>query len=187
MRTDYIELETFKKILDAMMPRNACVLGLMLVTGMRVGDALSQRLKDWERLLSMRDCCVIYTEAKTGKTRLVQPNGEILDALCKIPRGDSPWLFPGRNPEKHLTRQAVYKDLERVCRLYRVNGKRLRHNLGTHTARKIYAVEIYRDAELTGLNDPLRVVQMDLNHADAATTYLYALADQITKRRLMRK
>ena len=52
-----------------------------------------------------------------------------------------------------------------MAKLYRVNGKKIRARLGTHTARKIYAVKLYHEAEKLGRYEPLEYVRVDLNHA----------------------
>jgi len=79
----------------------------------------------------------------------------------------SPWAFPSpTDPTKHRTRQAVWRDLKRVQR-----ALRLPVNLGTHSARKTYAVHLmnqYGDIER---------VRKALNHDNATITVVYAMAD----------
>lgn len=182
MRTDYIPQELLWRLMDCMFPVNAAVLMLMVATGMRVGDALKQRLTDWRDVLTGKDFSLCYTESKTGKERVIRVPADVAAKLDELPRGKSPWLFPGRYPEKPRTRQAVYKDLNRVAKLYRVNGKKIRARLGTHTARKIYAVKLYHEAKELGVYEPLEYVRVDLNHASREVTFLYALADEISGR-----
>ena len=87
------------------------------------------------------------------------------------------WVFEGgRDWRKHRTRQAVYKDLMRAARLFRVRLGGA--HIGTHTARKIYAVERYHR---TG---SIEAVRQLLGHEREAVTMLYALADELTARRL---
>ena len=88
------------------------------------------------------------------------------------------YVFEGRtDPLKHRTRSAVYKDLKRVAKLYRLNGEKLRVNIAPHSARKIYAVEAYK------ASGDLEKVREKLNHSDSTVTMLYALADELTKRK----
>lgn len=126
-----------------------------------------------------------YTESKTGKRREARIPADTYQALLAMSKrsGLSPFVFAGRDPGKHRTRQAVWKDLHRAASLWRVNGRRLKANLGTHSARKVYAVKLFREAKAQGLYDPLAVVQVDMNHKDPAVTFLYAMADVISKRR----
>ena len=102
--------------------------------------------------------------------------------MLKRPRPKSLWLFPGRNPEKHRTRQAVFKDLQRAAKLFRLDGKRIKAHISPHTARKIYAVNLYHEKEKGGLLRPLEAVMVDLNHENPAVTVLYALADQLSQK-----
>lgn len=183
MKTDFIPEELLWRLMDCMTPVNSAVLMLMVFTGMRVGDATKQRLTDWSDLLNGRASSIRYKESKTGKERVISVPAAVAQKLKELPRGESPWLFPGRNPEQPRTRQAVYKDLNRVAKLYRVNGQKLRQRIGTHTARKVYAVKLYHEAERQGLYEPLEVVRVDLNHSSREVAFLYGLADVISSRK----
>ena len=77
------------------------------------------------------------------------------------------WVFPGRNPRKHHTRQAVWKDVKRAAAAFRIP-----QNVAPHSFRKVYAVELmkkYGDIEK---------VRRALNHNSESVTLIYALADQ---------
>lgn len=187
MQTDYIPEEVFRKILWTLMPSNGLALQVMMETGMRITDCLSMRRQElFTSANDLSPAVYRYVERKTGKTREVHLSKETyLKLRLRMKQIDCPseWVFPGRDPLKHRTRQAVWKDLNHAAALYRVNGKKIRANLGTHTARKIYAVRLYHEAEGQGLYDPLHVVQADMNHKDPAVTFLYAMADIISRRR----
>ena len=76
------------------------------------------------------------------------------------------WVFPGRDPRKHRTRQAVWKDVKRAAA-----ALRLPQNVAPHSIRKVYAVDLlhkYGDIEK---------VRRALNHSNAAVTLVYAMAD----------
>ena len=76
------------------------------------------------------------------------------------------WVFPGRNPRKHHTRQAVWKDVKRAAAAFR-----LPQNVAPHSFRKVYAVDLmqkYGDIEK---------VRRALNHNSESVTMIYALAD----------
>ena len=186
MRTDYIPKEILLRILEALTPENALVMELCMCTGMRVTDALRMTYEDARRLVSppaQDRLYYTYTEQKTGKERTVFVSRDWLSRAVYVHDVRSPWLFAGRDPEKHRTRQAVWKDLHRAAKLYRVNGRRLQARVGPHTARKVYAVDLYHQAEENGVTDPLELVRADLNHKDTAVTFIYALADEITARK----
>ena len=72
------------------------------------------------------------------------------------------------NPKKHRTRQAVFKDLRRSAKAFRVSA-----HVSTHSLRKIYAVDYFKR------NGNLKKVQKLLNHSSEAVTMLYAMADKI--------
>lgn len=60
----------------------------------------------------------------------------------------------------------------------RFDGRKLTENVGPHSARKIFAVDLYRR---TG---DLEAVRKALNHSDQAVTMVYAMADELTTRSL---
>lgn len=60
----------------------------------------------------------------------------------------------------------------------RIDGRKLSENVGPHSARKIFAVNLYHR---TG---DLEAVRKALNHSDQAVTMLYAMADELTTRSL---
>lgn len=60
----------------------------------------------------------------------------------------------------------------------KIDGKKLVENVGPHSARKIFAVDLYHR---TG---DLETVRKALNHSDQAVSMIYAFADQLTTRQL---
>lgn len=150
-------------ILAALMPENRRVIQVMLRTGLRVGDVLALPKDKLARQFTVR-------ESKTGKAmKCGLPDW--LRAEIVRNAGASPWAFPSpKDPRKHRTRQAVWKDIKRVQR-----ALRLPVNLGTHSARKTYAVHLmhqYGDIER---------VRRALNHENATITVLYAMADLLSE------
>ena len=148
-------------MLAALMPSNALVVRTMLRTGLRIGDVLA--LKPEQLALRMW-----VTESKTKKRRQIGLDKALLAEL-QAHAGKS-WVFPGRNPAKHRTRQAVWHDVKRAAKAFR-----LPQNVGTHSMRKVYAVELmerYGDIER---------VRRALRHDRLATTLAYAMADKLLK------
>ena len=60
----------------------------------------------------------------------------------------------------------------------KIDGRKLAENVGPHSARKIFAVDLYHR---TG---DLEAVRKALNHSDQAVSMVYAMADQLTSRDL---
>jgi integrase len=167
LRTEYILDREVELILAALTPRNRLVIRTALTTGLRVGDVLAlkpERLKPhfW------------VTEQKTGKKRQVGLPEPLLSDLKK--HAGKYWVFPGRDPKKHHTRQAVWKDVKRAAKLFR-----LPQNVAPHSFRKVYAVELmqkYGDIER---------VRRALNHGSETITMIYALADTQMKAKYKRR
>lgn len=168
MRAEWVKRDEFAVLLGAMMPQNRLVMQVALATGLRVGDVLAMRTEQ------IRKGRFTIREEKTGKARRVYIPQFLRDEILR--HAGRFFAFEGRcDAKKHRTRAAVYKDLRRVAVLYRLDGKRIAAHVSTHTARKIWAVDVYHEQGLGKL-------QERLNHADASTTLLYAMADQLTKR-----
>lgn len=158
MKTEYLLHKEVELILCALTEQNRLVIRTALHTGLRIGDVLAlkpDRLKPhfW------------VTEQKTGKPRQVGLPEPLLSDL-KNNAGEH-WVFPGRDPRKHHTRQAVWKDVKRAARAFRFP-----QNVAPHSFRKVYAVDLmqkYGDIDR---------VRRALNHSSETITMIYALADQ---------
>lgn len=168
VRTDWVPRQEYDHVLAALMPANRLALEIAEANGLRIGDVLALRTADLRQRMTI-------TEAKTGKSRRIYLSADLLSRAQA--QAGRLWVFEGgRDWRKHRTRQAVYKDLMRAARLFRVRLGGA--HIGTHTARKIYAVERYHR---TG---SIEAVRQLLGHEREAVTMLYALADELTARRL---
>lgn len=163
LRTTYATRAQMGHILAALMPANRTIVRLCMATGLRVSDVLQLRTSDLKRRQTIR-------ESKTGKTRRIQWPAALYDEMQQ--GAGRYWVFECRtDPHKHRTRQAVYKDIKRAERMYkRSHILSKRQNIGTHTARKIAAVDAYHRGGMPA-------AQRLLNHSDPLITRLYALAD----------
>lgn len=158
MRTEYLLAREVDLVLSALTDTNRLIMRTCLHTGLRLGDVLQltpDRLK--------RNFWV--TEQKTGKPRQVGLPEPLLTDLRK--NAGEHWVFPGRDPRKHQTRQAVWKDVKRAAEAFR-----LKQNVGPHSARKVYAVELMRKY------GDIEKVRRALNHSSDTVTLIYAMADQ---------
>lgn len=166
MKSAYVLERKLEQALDLLTEQNRLVMRVCLDTGLRIGDVLALRADQ------LRPQFYI-TEQKTRKRRRVNLSGELLELLRR--NGQGGWVFPGRDPRKHRTRQAVWKDLKRAAK-----ALRLVENLTPHSARKEYAVRLldkYGDVER---------VRRALNHDSLEVTLIYALADKLPERRRRR-
>ena len=160
MRTDYLLHKQLEHVLAALTPSNALVIRTMLHTGLRVGDVLSLRPED----IKPR---VWITESKTRKRRQIGLSEALRAALSA--HSGSMWVFSHRTDQsRHRTRQAVWWDVKRAAKAFR-----LPQNVGTHSVRKTYAVD------LMAKYGDLKRVQRALRHESVSTTLIYAMADQL--------
>lgn len=158
VKTEYLLQEQVDLVLAALTPVNRLVLRVMLHTGLRVGDVLALKTEQVKPRFWL-------TEEKTGKRRFVGLPEDLRRDL--LAQAGKVWVFEHRtDPAKHRCRQAVWKDLKRAAKAFR-----LRQNVGTHSARKVFAVDLlkkYGDIEK---------VRRALNHSRLEVTLIYALAD----------
>lgn len=167
MTVEYLLQREVDLVLAALTPANRIVMRVMLHTGLRIGDVLALRTAQIKGRFWI-------TEQKTGKRRCVGLPADLrADILAQA--GDV-WAFPGRSPGKPRTRQAVWKDVKRAAKAFR-----LPVNVGTHSARKVFAVDLMRE-----YGDIDRVAKV-LNHSNMATTFIYAMADMQRKSKAAKK
>lgn len=145
-------------MLDLLTYENRLVLRVLLHTGIRISDALQLRpdqLKPngW------------ITEQKTGKRRQIGLPEPLLTDLREA--AGEYWVFPGADPRKHRTRQAVWKDVKRAAAALRLTA-----NAAPHSARKVYAVDLLRKY------GDIERVRRALNHGGLEVTLIYAMADK---------
>jgi len=147
-------------VLAALTPGNRIVCQVCLHTGLRVGDVLGLRTEQLGRQFWI-------TEAKTGKRRRVNLPDDLLTQIRA--QAGKVWAFPSpRSPMRHRTRQAVWYDVKRAAKAFRI-----RQNVAPHSFRKVYAVELLRRC------GDAKQVQRALNHSDYATTMIYVMAAEL--------
>lgn len=147
-------------VLAALTPANRLVVKTILHTGLRVSDVLNLRTEQLKPIFYV-------TEMKTGKRKRVGLPAELLDDLKRSGAGHA-YVFPNRSGDGHRTRQAVWADVKRAA-----NAFRLEQNVGTHSFRKDYAVELYNKY------GDIDRVRRALNHGSTITTLIYAASDKL--------
>ena len=158
MRTEYLLEREVELVLALLTYENRLVMRTLLHTGLRISDVLQLRPEQLKPNFWI-------TEQKTGKRRQVGLPEPLLADLREA--AGSLWVFPGADPPKHRTRQAVWKDVKRAAA-----AARLTSNAAPHSARKVYAVKLL---EKYGDIDRVRRA---LNHGGIEVTLIYAMADK---------
>lgn len=161
MTSEYLLDRELGHVLAALTPANALVCRVCVATGLRVGDVLSLRSEQLKAQFWV-------TEQKTHKRRRVNLKAELLKELKE--QAGQIWVFPGaRDFTKHRTRQAVWADVRRAAKAFR-----LPQHISPHSLRKVWAVE-----QLARAGGDLRAVQRAMGHSDPNVTALYAMAYQL--------
>lgn len=156
IRTEYIKPSDYNKVYMVMQYDNALALRTSLETGLRIGDVLS--LKP-ENIKGRTIYCVAQ---KTGKQVKKAISADLCNRLMQI-SGEA-WVFTGRNGVDHKTRGALWKDVKKASKELGFNV-----NVGCHSARKTFAVELFR-------TEGINAVQKELQHDNLETTLLYVFA-----------
>lgn len=167
MTTEYLLDREVERILAALMPQNRLIMRVILHNGARIGDVLRLRTEQLKPSFW-------YVEEKTGKRRRMGLPLPLLAAIQQ--QAGEVWAFPGRGGDQPKTRQAVWADVKRAQRAFRLPA-----NVGTHSARKVYAVHLmeqYGDIER---------VKRALNHTSTSVTSIYAMADKLLAARMAAK
>lgn len=165
--TEYLLNREVDLVLGLLTEQNRLVVRVLLHTGLRISDVLELRTEQLKPHFWL-------TEKKTGKRRQVGLPTQLLSDI-RAQAGEV-WAFPGVNPGKHRTRQAVWKDVKRAA-----DAARLTVNAAPHSFRKVYAVDLlekYGDIER---------VRRALNHDNVIVTLIYAMADKRLTDRNMRR
>lgn len=148
------ELAALRSVMDA---DTWAVFWLMIETGLRVGDAVALKRG------ALQGDGIHYRAQKTGK-RGVAP---ISDALrAELRKRGSGYLFRGRKPNTHITRQAVWACIKRACVRCGINAD----GISPHAMRKIFGVETFRTLGM-------EATRAALQHSSKDTTEIYAFAD----------
>ena len=150
---------------EATSKRLVCMLEVLYASGMRVSEMIALEVNT----VSRRQASITIT-GKGGKERIAllgeaahQALEEWLNLRDKNPDFlTSPYLFPAKNSEAHMTREQAYAEIARLGRLAGITKKisphMLRHSFATHM--------LNRGADL-------RSLQILLGHSSITTTEIY--------------
>lgn len=169
MRSDWVQPALLDHILAALTPPNELALRVSMATGLRIDDVLHIKAQQIEKGRRFT-----VTERKTGKKRRVYIPEFLHEAMLR--QSGRFYVWENRlDPKQPRTRQAVWKDLKRAAKLFRVSDSL---NVTPHTARKVFAVEAFAKY---GRVDRVRDL---LNHGDEGVTALYLMSEALTARKL---
>ncbi|HJO71883.1 MAG: site-specific tyrosine recombinase XerD [Rhodospirillales bacterium] len=174
----YLSEEEVESLLDVARRRQGAegarllaLLEVLYASGLRASELVGLPLS-----ARSRDGFTLMVRGKGGKERLAPLSEPAIMALAEydrvrrrfLPKGrggtaDSPWLFPSRSKEGHLTRARLGQLLKELAAdagidRARVSPHVLRHSFASHL--------LARGADL-------RSLQQMLGHADISTTQIY--------------
>lgn len=164
MRSDFVELKTFERIFPYMQAENSLAVSLSLQTGLRIGDVVSLKRSQ----LNKKTRILQYKAQKTGKNGTCELSREMVERLCR--NAGKTYIFEGKAPDKHRTRQAVWADVKKASKRAGIEK-----NVTPHSARKNYAVNLLRETE------SIQKVQEALQHTNVELAEYYAHSDTATR------
>lgn len=151
------EARNLLKELERFPHKEAAAIRLLLLTGARKGEILHARWEDVhfdERVLAV-------PMSKSNKPRYIALSDEALAVIDSLPHlPNSPWLFPGQNPQRPL------------CDLFDF-WNRIRHDLNLSDVR-IHDLRHTFASLLVNTGQSLYAVQKLLGHTNPKTTMRYA-------------
>ena len=162
MQTRYLEPEAVAMVANALKGHSRTIWLLMNEVGLRISDAV--KIKHCHISL---DGVLWWTSSKTGKTASRKLSGELLLLLDPLEDRPNTYIFQSKSRKaEHIHRSTVYRHIKKACKKIGMDPE----GIGTHSARKSFAVKDFRE---NGLGRTM----FDLQHSSAATTLLYALSD----------
>lgn len=166
-RERYLSRSEAERLMSALKNSNhphALVLRLLLLTGARKSEIIRARWKH----VDLEQRILTVPVSKSGKARHIILSDAAIEIITSLPRGASPWLFPGHSRGKPLSDLYLFwKNLRQELNLCDVRIHDLRHSFASF---------------LVNAGHPLYEVQKMLGHADPRTTMRYAHLAQATLR-----
>lgn len=169
------EVILFLKAIDRTTPRGRrdyAVIMFDLHMGLRRSDALNVRTDQFRTMDNK--ACVIF-RSKGEKERIVWVNKDLEKALSVYAqdRGtDTGWLFPGRDPAKHLSGDQFWRIVRKYLKVAGITKR-----VGTHGLRATFiTMNLERGT-------PLDQIQKTVGHSRGETTLGYARDMEMVKSR----
>lgn len=140
--------------------KHRTILVLTYSAGLRVGEVVRLKSEDIDKGRKL----IHIRQAKGRKDRytvLSQVAWGFLGAYLRKYRPDR-WLFPGADPDRHLTERSVQHIFEKAC-----DKAGIKKNVSVHTLRHSFATHLLERGT------DLRYIQELLGHASSKTTEIY--------------
>lgn len=164
MRTDYLNPQLYNRLYAVMTYENVLAMRIALETGLRIDDVLSIRYEQ------IKGRTLRGIAEKTGKEYKKVISHDLAKRLLQGNDGKKGYIFPHRTKSnEHRTRQAVWSNMKKAADIMGVEL-----NAAPHSARKTYAVEVFKDK---GIN----AAQKELQHDRMSTTMIYAFSNLLTE------
>lgn len=135
------------------------ILYLLYGSGLRVSELISLKMN------SFTEAKFIRIFGKGRKERIVPISHQVIELLRKWNKVKpfSIWLFPSRNPEKHITRQRIFQLIKQIAAISGIDPEKV----SPHVLRHAFATHILDHGA-----DLLSVKKM-LGHESISTTEIY--------------
>ncbi len=135
------------------------ILYLLYGSGLRVSELISLKMN------SFVESKFIRIFGKGSKERIVPVTHQVIKLLKQWSniKPFSLWMFPSRNPEKHVTRQRIFQLIKKIATMSGVNPEKV----SPHVLRHAFATHVLDHGA-----DLLSVKKM-LGHESISTTEIY--------------
>jgi len=160
---------------------HSTLLGLLAVTGMRIGEAMALNRND----VDLKEGVLTVRQSKFNKTRLIPVHPSTQRALRTYVRHRD-WLDPVRSCESFflsdsggcLYYELVWRAFARVSRQIGLRGPTQSHGPRIHDLRHTFAVRTLINWYRSGINPEQRLPLLSayLGHAKVSDTYWYLSA-----------
>jgi integrase len=167
--SDFLEWETMQSLVLKLERDNEIKFALLIATGSYIGLRISDLLQlKWKDVLNQDH--FIIDEKKTGKTRKVTINPELMEILdrlyLKMDGNLEQFLFVNRFGVKPISVQHVNAKLKEIFTKYSIRGQYSSHFMRKTLGRRIWESNKYSDQALLLLSQLF-------NHSSISTTKIY--------------
>lgn len=166
-----IEATDFLDRIDSI--RGKLILYLLYGSGLRVSELISLK---YSNFVEERFIRVVGKGSRERTIPMASKLTELLE-VWRVSSQQSMWIFPSRNPEKHVTRQRIFQILKEIAMIADLDVTKI----SPHVLRHAFATHIL------GHGADLLSVKRMLGHRDVATTEIYTHVTQSHLKEVVKK